>query len=111
MPPHGGARRGPIAREVESLLLCFGQIETSRAGGSLQRIKGNQVKGDLVLRGREGLNPGFSRSLVQSGSFPIAWSRSSPRAIQFLETGASSIRPNTVGVAMSHGRWACSSVG
>ena len=37
---------------------------------------------------QEGLNPGFSRLLVQSGSFLIN-ARSAPHAIQFLETGVS----------------------
>jgi len=43
---------------------------------------------EMASSHREGLNPGFSRSLVQSGSFLIG-ARSAPHAIQFLETGVS----------------------
>jgi hypothetical protein len=43
---------------------------------------------EVASRHQEGLNPGFSRSLVQSGSFLIN-ARSAPHAIQFLETGVS----------------------
>ena len=59
---------------------------SARKSGSESNIEVTLI--EVVSNDQEGLNPGFSRSLVQSGSFLID-ARSALHAIQFLETGVS----------------------
>jgi hypothetical protein len=65
-----------------------------RSSRSVQTGRSEEGKIEVTLiemasSHREGLNPGFSRSLVKSGSLLIG-ARPQPHAIQFLETGVSS---------------------